>query len=394
MLTNPKDLFTSGSIRFVDAITNGTSLLTITSQPDFRKYDLTSLNQTNTSLSIVASPGGITLITQSTAVVVSSTTSQVDFIDINTNAKTAVTTGATTCWVNSQSGQVAGNTSTGIAIATKSTTGSVQKITSGQVLSSLSPTGLSGANATFIITKGDNFLLGTSNGKVIEIDSSGTVAQTITLPTTPNVGTTPTPVVSGLSYYSPNLAVATQHGLLYVYEYGSSTLIYTGIIDSANSSNAGTTLCTSISGYTVLGRSTAPTNITEAISEFYFSNNSPIIESTYYNDSNSQITGVGLDINNKSWSIYNTSSNFLQLRTHDVGPLEHTLVETRAQDPAGSDITARIIRIRGDIGKSCVDLDSSITTTTNLDAVNGHPYFELAIKSGSPDKYDFREFMA
>lgn len=394
MLTPREDLYTTGSVRYVDACTNGTSLLGVTSTPDFRKYDIYTLNQSNTSLTVLSTPSGICLATAATAVITSSGVAQVDLIDINTNARTNISSGSVTTYTNSSGQQVDAQPSTGMAVSTRNSNGSVQVINANTgTATTVSPSGLSGAQASCILARPatSSFLCGTNNGKVIEIDTGGSTYKTITLPTTPNVGTAPVQVVSGLAMSGDRLAVVTHFGILYIYQYSTSTLIYSGIVNGGDSTSQMSTLARSSSGTTLIGHGETPSFVPTAITEMFFDATQPNFESTFYNELNGSIPAVGMDpTTNITWLVFNSTGNFITLRTFN-GPSVNKVSDTTRIQSSGVDVTGRILRIRdAGIGRSCIELDNNVTAGVNsLTVTDNTNYIELALTS-APEKGDIR----
>lgn len=401
-LSTRTDLFFTTSIQVFDAIavtlSGSTKLYTVTSTPDFRVFDMNTGAQTNTSLAVVAGSRHITLVAPATAAIFSASNSQVDFIDLNTQAKTSITTGAVNTGTGVQGQQCAGNPTTKLALCTRSVSGSVGKVdNSGSVptCSTLSPGSLSGKTVTSVITKNSNWIIGTNAGVIYEIDSAGTLSNTITLPMTNNVGTTPTVYVTGLSYSDPYLAVTTSSGFLYIYNQSTATLLWQGLAPMPSSSTTGTPLCAAACGTTIIGRGITVSTNGAAIGEFYFGNGVGSYEATSFAEVTSQLSFVGVDATSKkSWVTHNSTSNFMQVRIFDITS-GYTTETTEIQNPIGTQVTGRIIRLRDPgVGKASVEVDQNIgAASTSVRCTDDHNYIEIALAGGT-EKDDFREFKA
>lgn len=394
-----KDLYYTVAGTMNGCVSNGTTLLVLTSTPTLYKHDLSTLLM-QASATLTGTPAGVALLGSSmaSAVVVNSGSSRVDFVDINTLGLTGVTTGAATVSSTSTFSQnVASFPASGFALSTRSTNGTLQAINGNtRQVSSLTVTGLSGTQASCIVarTGGSTFFVGTKNGKVIETNTSGATISTLTLPTTPNVGTAPTNQVSGLSYFNNKLLIQVEAGNRYLYNFSASAYLPTTVGCDAFGTSNYSPLCESASGTTLAGRSQTNTGIMGVMDIFFDAPQSVI--TTRYNETGTRCTFTALDASsNKAISSSSDAGNSnLPLRTMTAGPFNRVSVETRVQD-SGTDVAARILRVRDEgIGKTCVESDQNISAfTTLLPATEGHNYIEVSVTSG-PEKMDAREFQA
>lgn len=394
-----KDIYYTVAGTINGVVSNGAHIITATSTPTAYKHDINTL-QMVASGGLTGTPAGIALLGASlaSAVVVNSGSSRVDFIDIGTMGVTGVTTGAATVSSTSTYSQnVASFPASGFALATRSTNGTLTAINGNtRQVSSLTVSGLSGTQASCVVPRLDSttFFVGTKNGKIVETNTSGATVQTITLPTTPNVGSAPTTIVSGLSYFNNRLLIQTDSGPQYLYNLNTSSYdMVTMGSDAFGTSNYGP-LCQSASGFTLLGRGQTNTGVNACMEVFF---DSPQITTVLrYNETSGRTVGTWIDSTlNRGVTVSNDAGNgALPLRTMEAGPYNKVSVETRVQD-SGTDIAARILRIRDDgIGRTCVELDQNISAfQTFLPATDGHNYIEIAITSG-PEKMDAREFQA
>lgn len=394
-----KDLYytVAGTINGVTS--NGAHVITVTSTPTAYKHDINTM-QMVASAGLTGTPGGVALLgsTLASAAVVNTGSSRVDFIDIGTMGVTGVTTGAATISSTSTFSQnIASFPASGFALSTRSTNGTLQAINGNtRQVSSLTVSGLSGTQASCIVPRDgfNTFLVGTKNGKVIETNSSGATIWSLTLPTTPNVGTTPTNQISGLSYYNGNLLIQVESGPLYLYNMTASSYSHTVMGSDAFGTSNWAPLCQSASGFTILGRGQTNTGLMASMECAFDSNQ--IVTVPRYNETGGRSTANWIDsTTSRSFAISNDAGNgSLPFRGMSGGPYNKVSVDTRVQD-SGTDVGARIIRIRDEgIGKKCVELDTNISAfTTPLPATEGHNYIEIAIISG-PEKMDVREFQA
>lgn len=386
---------TSGA-RFVDAVSRDGTLYVATTQPKYLAFNLSTLQLMASSTTLV-SPSGIALVNAASAVVTSSTSSAVDRVELATGYRTQVTTGASTTVSNTISQQVAAQGTT--AISTRSTTGTVQKIdasTAGMTVSSVAVAALTGQTARCVIPKTgtSNFFIGTSDGKIHEINDTGFTFRTITFPNTPNVST-PTFHVGSLSYYDPYILATTTHGAAYLYNLSASSIQSVQMVGTADSSNVTCPLSQNASGMCLMGRALAPGNSYADVTEVLFEKGYITFPSTFFNEINVAYNNVGLDINTSiCWIQANTTTGNYQLRTFDLIPNNKIQVETAIQKPQGTYVGGNIIRIRDDgIGRTVVELDQAIgAAPVLLPAAEGHNYIEIS-RTSDPE-LDVRQFLA
>lgn len=403
MLSNPRELAYSNSIvcTGIDSDEDYVyTVWTVSSTHEYRKYDIKTLQQIASGV-VMSTPSGISLITPASAVVVSSSTNQTDIVELSSGHRQQITTNALVTFSSQIGQQVAGNIYLQEALYTTSTTSTVNHINSSGSITQLTPIELSGDRATCVIVKQvtaslpNLWLIGTNDGKVYEVNSSGTVSKTITLPTTPNVGSAPTHIVSGLSHYPPNLAVTTNQGMLYIYEYESGNLIYQQMVGDANSGTAsGPLLCASASGSTLLTSSRSGASLLSSISEMYFATTPPTFEQ-YFIDANVITEECHLNAYNRKAYLRSQSGSIYSFQDWNTGGLSKAIEPAEMHIPVGVQVDGKIIRIRDDgPGNSTVEIVAEITAGANaLPATEDRDYIELALNTAETD-WDIREFKA
>lgn len=360
-----------------------------TSQPRVRLYDQNTFKNVMVSQSVTSGAQGICLINSASAVMCHNSAS-VTYVELSSLHTTSVTSGAAAA--PSGYGQViAGNVSSGEAIIGRTSSGGVVKANTSFSLSTLSPSALTGTTAISVISKGSNWILGTSSGKIMEMDSSGTVSTNITVPVTPAVST-PNPQIIGLSYYNDKLLAITDLGLAFLYTWSTSTLLDTQYIGYSIAGSSSSCLCDLGSGSAVI--SSSPNGGSGGLlQEIYYECGKILIE-----DSLILPTGVKTltyDPTTDFIGINGTSSAFTSACSAKASKTDKIQVPTRLQDPAGLDIEGRVIRLRkSKIGSSIVESDTTTTIGSQLiNATNSRSYIEIAVRT-SPEKFDVREFDA
>lgn len=270
--------------------------------------------------------------------------------------------------------------------------------------------GLTMTNVTLSISEGTRciinrpgsarWLIGTTTTpKVYEIDFSGTIQKTITLPTTPNDGTTVHYDVTGLSMWGDYLLVATSLGILFHYQYSTSTLLNRYYLQMP--SGGGFHLTDAINGVMAVCADGSGSDevIGHTIALFDITSN-PIImmDDILINDQvNKNCTGLSLYAFGQTSKLSYSNNDGRVFLIPALGLFSAT-VATRSQDPAGTDVGADIIRIRKN-PSGIMNIESSQTVASgsvNLPANNhGYEYYEIARKgSGGGEKYDVRKFEA
>lgn len=382
--------------RFMDGVANNGILWVTTQRPDIRSYNLSTLALGATATTS-ANPAGVCMINLASALTVSSSTGAFDLIEVSGGYRQAYTSGANACYTNQIGQQIAAHKHLGIALATRSTTGTLQRFNGNTfAITSLTASAVTGQSARCIIAKegSNNWLVGTTDGKIHEVDNTGQALKTITVPNTPSTATAAV-YISALNYADDYLIAISNSGYMYHYKYSTSTLLNTQFVGNGNGSTGGNSLSSiSASGMCLMGYGRAPSSQGLEVSEVNFTSNNLTLSSIYTNEANLECQNVGFDpLTKKGWYI-STNNSFYALRVFDVTSPHKTTSPTRLQDPPGTDIAGRIIRIRDDgIGRTFVEIDQNVSAgLTQVPCTQDHNYIELAIESGSPDKFDIRTF--
>lgn len=398
MLVQRCDITIPGSSnKFKDACTDSTHIYTITDEDKFRSYTLSGNNDVTSTLSSTAE--GIVLGTSATACVCYATTN-FSFINVTTGQVTTITTNAGAANTNNSSQQLAAQPSVAKVLQTTQTNGQVKLINvTSQSISNISPSPLSGAQPTCVLAHSASatFFVGTNNGKVFELDSSGnTTGVTITVPTTPNRNSTPTIKITGLTHWNNTLGVVTDRGAMYFYTWPDKTFIKAFMTTEDQGSSSFTGLCYSASGYSLIARKGTLTNAAAPVQSIVIGNGPSANITTndlFFNEINQSVESVGIEPSqNLAWALFNTATG-LQGRLYTITPtLTFSSETTRSQNPTNVDVAARVIRIRDDgIGRSFIEVDQNVASgSVSLPCTSGHNYIELSIISGS--KGDVREF--
>lgn len=381
-----------------DIVMDSSNIYTVNTTTLFRKYDQASLTNTltvNATSSTTAT--GIALINSASAVV-SCTSANLLFIELSTGHRSTITTNAAATQRNTAMQQIATNQSTLFGIATKSTTGSVTLINGNTfALSSLTVSSLSGVNATCVIPKTgtSNFFIGSSNGQVHEIDTSGTVIKSLTLPVSNRYGGALTSFqVGSMSYYNNYLLVSDTGGIVRLYDWAGSPTLLDQYFCTAWNLNQTIMLSNAASGTCYMTTPQANNLYNHAIHEVYFEKGEILVESCWTGMFNSTtVVGTAQNTSGKMAMITTGTTSPCAIRVFNTTSPAKVNVLSRAQDPPGLDIPARVVRIRdAGIGRTFCESDITIAAgASSYPCTADRNYIELSFLT-SPDKWDAREF--
>lgn len=381
-----------------DVVMDSSNIYTVNTTTLFRKYDQASLTNTltvNATSSTTAT--GIALINSASAVV-SCTSANLLFIELSTGHRSTITTNAAATQRNTAMQQIATNQSTLFGIATKSTTGSVTLINGNTfALSSLTVSSLSGVNATCVIPKTgtSNFFIGSSNGQVHEIDTSGTVIKSLTLPVSNRYGGALTSFqVGSMSYYNNYLLVSDTGGIVRLYDWAGSPTLLDQYFCTAWNLNQTIMLSNAASGTCYMTTPQANNLYNHAIHEVYFEKGEILVESCWTGMFNSTtVVGTAQNTSGKMAMITTGTTSPCAIRVFNTTSPAKVNVLSRAQDPPGLDIPARVVRIRdAGIGRTFCESDITIAAgASSYPCTADRNYIELSFLT-SPDKWDAREF--
>ncbi len=290
--------------------------------------------------------------------------------------------------------QIAWNATAGVAIV-GAATNVVTKFTASTFTPvKLTLSSLSGAQVTTVISRPatSTFILGTNDGRVVEINASGGVEKSISLSFSRNFGSAPTSVrVVGLVYYNDLLAVSLANGILRLYQYSTSTLISQHLVAGCNDDDGGV-LLTDLGlgqiawlGYTSQSYASSVT-VAQMTSTGIFQEETRNITMI-----NERAIEIGIDTTaNILWAAFNTYAFLFR-----IPPRATVNVATKIQDPPGTAVSGRIIRIRNYAnGRSRVVTDTTIgASETDIAAAQGGDYYEIAIRGSAPSyRFDWRRF--
>lgn len=388
---------TSTTIR--DGVTRDNHICTIDSGPRFRRTNLETLAESYAAVTCLTNPAGISFITAASCVIVSTTAGTIDLIEVATGYRQNYSSG--TVSANSvaigKGQRVAGDPISKIAISmADDTAGKVMKINGNTftITTHTSISGMTGKLTTVIAHPAGNlWIAGSNDGKIHELNATPTINKTITLPTTPNTGGAPTWLVSGLSYFDDKLLVTTAQGMAFLYNYATDTEIkrfFLGNVSSGGGAALGTPLCDSASGAVLYCPNYNKTTIGSEVLEYdLVSATTEDIHRTETAQKSSPAVGID-PIYYKAWAIIDTN----KVRVFDISSRDEVQVDTVTEDPEGTPVSARIIRLRSPkVGLATVETDQNISAVeTDLPARENSHYIEITYRDLATDRFDVRVF--
>lgn len=324
-----------------------------------------------------------------------STATNVDLVEVSTGYKVNYS-GVVACGTAQIGQQSAGDTASGLAMSISGSTAKVNLFTASTYTGSNFTIGpisnQSGSTTCITLKSAGRWLVGSTTGMIVEVDSSNNVYKEIQLPQQPNTNylSTATPSVCGLSYDGTDfLAVSTTAGNIYVYAYNTGTLLYT-IPNGANASGliGGSSLCAASSGTVFFGNNyTASTN--NIVGELDFTMTPATVRDVMFLDTTGLVIASGCQAT-RGWVCQGTAN---KIHTFFCTSRNTTNVSSVIQEPAGTAVTGRIMRLVDDgVGTSYIATDTIIgAQSTSLPVPTGHSILEVAmINSGVDLKSSFK----
>lgn len=255
------------------------------------------------------------------------------------------------CRLNNKAFQQAGDTthnrSVFIAYTTKGTLGRVADTPASSIVT---PGGaMSAVVQNVVIWKpgSSNFYVGSNDGKVHEVSYSGTISQTITLPTTiPNSGSGPTHAVCNLATDDgSNLWVSTRYGFLFHYDMSGPTLKGTYFLGSSNSGvdvTTGLMLSNIVGNLMLVGYENSAGTADGALVTLWDVSQEPSLQvDEIWLPDVSNLQGLWIDSASSSAIIVNGANAIVM----QISGLEAGSEIARLQNPVGTDLTNHTYRL-------------------------------------------------
>lgn len=235
-------------------------------------------------------------------------------------------------------------------------TGKLGTVTDVPAVGLVTVSALSGAKGVCIKHRPgtSNFIVGGDNGKVIEVDFTGAVISSVTLPTTPNSGTVPSRQVANVAVSEDgnDVFVSTQEGTVFHYDWTGPTLLTTTTMATSGTVTQNMIMsdfCNNLVIRAVEGVSTSQPTISLMHGATELTTDVAVVGKT--------ATIVNVHLTTSGYGAVVTTTKLLIFK---VLGLASSNVTTRAQYPAGVDAAQRIIRLaKSNDGRFILDNDSS-----------------------------------
>ena len=397
---------TANTMKDVSQAVNGTKIAyTLQSTNRTTAFDLSSGIPASFSPVPLALPNtgdAIDWVTTNKAVVMSFNVNTPFLVDYSLSTVTAL--GATGFALNaSTKGQtIAGNMSTGVAMALAFSGGFVKVDSAGPTATAL--TNSSGVTPSCIIVKPgtSSWIVGGSNGKFCQLDAAGNATSVTTLPTTPSNSVSPT--AQNISHMAMDaggseLFLSTTSGMLFHYSLVGPTFFYnsvTRIASSVPTTTDGVPLSNIVNGWMMHCQGDHASSVVPAGIWLRQIGRLPHIpaDSIYLPSTNINIRAVGINPTaNVGW-IATTQGRIFVI---DMTGLATTIGKERAQDPVGVDVAARLITIQKfKYSMYRVESDISILAGPNNVALDLEDHEYLSVASiNTPfvnEKIDIRQY--
>lgn len=323
-----------------------------TTGPSVRKFSLTTQTQVGTNITCLSTPTTICMIDGSSAIVASSAVTTVDFIELATQYRVNFSGGQTTPSLTK--GQMsAADTSAKIAFIAASNSRSITKV-NGNTFTVSTITLAIGANSTVttvIYKSSDRWLIGTSIGRVYEIDSSGNIKDELNITyDSPFLGVLTgsynTPSIRYMSIDNNLLLVSINDGSLILYDWSTKTKLNQMHVGKDN----GIVLCSSSSGITLASRNYilgSPNS--NQVYELDFTVQPIHLEGALFTDSNQAIYASGINsITGRCWAI---QTSVERIRVFSINS-RVTTTKTITAQVDGTDVKSRILIIDNNSGSN------------------------------------------
>lgn len=376
---------------------DNTNIYYNTTQSSFKKVDQKTGTITMALTASTLTSYGTALITSSSAVMVFNN-SNTYFIELSSGYISNITTGsAGVARTTESSQQIAANPSTRYAIATRSSINTVTLINGNNFTVSSLAVSINSSLASCVCVKESNFLIGTNDGRVYEIDTVGSVVKSTILPVTNRIGgaLSSSFFIASITYYNNYVLVSDTAGTLLLYDWsGTPTIVDKLVYNGWNGSHT-QILSNSVSGTCYYTSGNTSSTVNTGINEINFEKGKLFVASVW-GGTYQQLVPSALVLSPSSNILgmsTGANSSYPSLKIYDVTAMDKVNIQTRLQDPPGLDVAGRVIRIRDSgIGRTFVDTDVSISAGLNqVASTNACNYIELALIT-SPDKWDVREF--
>lgn len=368
------------------AVTNpntGEILVTQSSTNTLIKYDMTSLSQNGSPVSILSGSKGVCLVDSASALVVSTGTT-VDLVHLTSEVKTNYT-GGSSGNSNNKCQICAGDTTNKIVLATTISAKTLNRFNGNTfTLDTVSIELSANDQIETVIFKGDGrFLIGTDGGQVCEIDSTGKIYKSIFVDYLPHdiLGSTtsnklPFGEIASMAIDNNLLLVATEDGAVQLWDWSTGTKLKS---QTVGGTVAGLAVSEASSGLVLAGRmdtTTSPYYNTAFLMDFTVR---PIhVElPIFYADNTGSCVITGIDsTTSKGWAAFSGANDIHVFSISARGSTTRTVTIPNSED-------AELLILQDDgAGQAKVVLDTYIKSGGTYRVPTGKTLYEI-FKTGS-----------
>lgn len=305
--------------------TNNRVCVVDSSSTTFRAYSLTSpFTQFGSNTTCLSNPAAICLINSASAVIRSSSVTTTDFIELSSNYRTntGVSVGSAIPAI-SKGQQSAGDTSLQVAFFAATTSQTILRVSiPANTIQAITIPIMGSSNVTCVILKGANrWLIGTSKGEILEIDSACNVIDSWHSNMTPSLGlargnlTVPSSAIQFMAYDNNLIVFTDTNGNVFRMDWSTKTMLGQQHVGLGN--DKGLSLSNSASGIVLMSYDYSNNSI-KPIYEYDLTILPGQVRDTLFTDSAAPVPALGINTTNgKSWAIQNTTE---KIRVFTVTP--------------------------------------------------------------------------
>lgn len=373
--------------------------------PTMRKYGLITHAQIGSNITCVANPAAITMINSLSAVIVSSSSTTFDFVEVATGYRTNTAGGATFSITGRTTSQrLAADLTLGIAMgAVTNGARQVLKIVGATQVASLvnieCPISSNNQVETVMLKPGGgSWLIGMSFGQIYEIDQNGVIlnsleitTQTASYPINSSTGVSPEAlIIYGLAMENNTLLVAAANNLM-IYDYGTKTQIWNQKFTNAGNNN-GMTLVGTITGE-ALYITGVTTNNNKLYELNYTSQPYAKVVDNLITDTSQTMIAAGVNTTNgRGWALQTSAE---KIRFFTVGSFVASAGRTVTVMDGGVNQSTRLILLddTGGLGTAGVLQDTMLLSPSVVRVPNGKNIIEIVkVGDGESARYDVSRY--
>ncbi len=367
------------------------------SSSTLRRYSLSSFSQVGSNVSLTSAPCGVCMISTASALVHRNSSSNIDLVELSTGYKQSYTTSAGT-FTQTRPQSCASDISNKIAfLASSVSTGTITKF-NGNTFTSTTYTQAGGTffcgpseGVSCVIYKSANrFLLGTTKGRILEIDENANIVDKMLIFKDDVGPSTNSSVIStnvtNLSYSGDFILAYTSGGDIVLLDWTTKKILHKHIIEN---SQTGICICDASSGITLVAKLGTVNALSNGmVSELDFTIGAVQVRDNLYTDSVGGIIATGINTQTgRGWAIQTTTN---KIRFFDIS---RSVVNHTVTTP--SNANARIAILDETAGQGLLKkvVDTFTTSPRTFLLEPGKDYMELiGLDNGTSTTWNMSRF--